>query len=669
MAAIDDARAQMRAGRLDEAERILRGIVNATPNAADALELLGASLGAQGRHAEALPWFDQAVRQRPASPALLHNRALALLATGRPHDARSDLERVVGLRPDFAPAWTALGRAHASLGDLAGAERAFRQPVVLNPASPEALYNLAFFLQTTERFDEAIAAYRKAILGNPRMVNAHNNLGNALMAKGAVDEAVKHFGEAARLAPNSIDAVSNYGAALHYAGRDMEAIPVLEQALKLQPDSPTLLANLGVAYYQVYRFTDAEAVQRKAIELAPAMDEGWINLGNALAAQGRTEEAIESYRVVVERNPGNPDAHSNLGLALQEHDDVDGAIAAYEKALALRPDHPDALNNLGFLLQESGRRDEAIAYYQRALAANPRFARAEYNLGMALLTAGDFARGWRHSEARFAVVPPVAVPRPFGIARFTAEDIGRARKIAVWQEQGIGDQLLYATMLPDLEARSVPFVLEIDARLVAAFRRAHPRWEVVAPTESAAAFASCDRHVPIASLGAILRPDAASFAAQPQSLLEADPARVTQMNTALPRDGRKWVGISWRSFQPKTRGLLQRRKSATLVEFLNLSKRDGVRLLDLQYGDTAAERAQFAREGGRLDRIEGLDLFNDIDGVLAAIEACDLVVTTSNVTAHFAGALGKETWLIYLASVPPFHYWSTDASGRCLWYP
>jgi hypothetical protein len=78
---------------------------------------------------------------------------------------------------------------------------------------------------------------------------------------------------------------------------------------------------------------------------------------------------------------------------------------------------------------------------------------------------------------------------------------------------------------------------------------------------------------------------------------------------------------------------------------------------------------RFAGEGGRLTRIEGLDLFEDIDGVLAAVQACDLVITTSNVTAHYAGALGKETWLVYLAGVPPFHYWSTDASGRCLWYP
>jgi len=669
MAELDEARTRLRSGDLAGAERILRAIVSAAPNSVDALELLGASLGAQGRHGEAIPWLDEALRQRPNGLNALHNRALALLAVGRAAEARNDLERIVGAKPDFAPAWTALARAHAMLGDPIGAERAFRKPVELNPASAEALYNLAFFHAATERVDEAIAGYRKVLAINPRLATAHNNLANALKAKGQGAEAIRHYAEAAHLAPNMIEAVSNYGAALHEVGRDREAVPVLERAHALDPQSPSVLSNLGVAYYHVNRHADAESCQRRALALDPGMHEARINLGNALGAQGREREALACYREVVEQDPGNADAQSNFGFALQEAGDVAGAMEAYEKALAVRPDHPDALNNLGFVLQEEGRRRDAIAYYRRALAVNPAFARAEYNLGLSLLCERDFVPGWRHSESRFRVVPPVAVQRSFDIPRFTASDIGRTRKLAVWLEQGVGDQILYATLLPELERRGVPFAVEIDARLVAAVRRAHPQWEVTAPQESAGAFAACDRQIPIGSLGAILRSDVAGFDAQPRSLLAPDPARAAEIRERHHEPGRRLIAISWRSFQPQGRGLVQRRKSATLMDFMALSRRDDLSLLDLQYGDTAAEREAFAAAGGRTRRVEELDLFNDIDGVLAAIEACDLVITTSNVTAHFAGALGKETWLVYLAGVPPFHYWSTDASGRCLWYP
>ena len=132
--------------------------------------------------------------------------------------------------------------------------------------------------------------------------------------------------------------------------------------------------------------------------------------------------------------------------------------------------------------------------------------------------------------------------------------------------------------------------------------------------------------------------------------------------------GRK-VGISWRSFQGSGRRHIAQRKSIPLECFAPLGER-GVKLLDLQYGDVAAERAAFdaAHPGLRIEA-PGVDLRQDIEGVLAAIACCDLVVTASNVTAHFAGAIGRRTWLVYLGANPPFHYWVPNEKGRSPWYP
>jgi len=246
------------------------------------------------------------------------------------------------------------------------------------------------------------------------------------------------------------------------------------------------------------------------------------------------------------------------------------------------------------------------------------------------------------------------------------DEIGRVRRVAVWREQGVGDQILYSTTLGELEARGQEFVVEIDARLVPAMRRAHPRWNVVAPEESAAAFAACDRHAPMADIAAMVRPTRESFASQPRAFLAADRERAARYRAQVAKPGRRVIGISWRSFQPKSRAWLETRKSAPLEDFAPLAARDDLLLLDLQYGDTAAERARFR---GELARIEGLDLFNDLDGVMAAIEACDVVVTTSSVTAHLAGATGKRTLLIYLNALPPFHYWSNRDGNHSPWYP
>jgi hypothetical protein len=173
----------------------------------------------------------------------------------------------------------------------------------------------------------------------------------------------------------------------------------------------------------------------------------------------------------------------------------------------------------------------------------------------------------------------------------------------------------------------------------------------------------------VGSLPMLLRPALASFDAQPRAILAADPQRVAAYRERIGKPGTRAVAISWRSFQPKGRGYVQRKKSAGLDAFLPLSRRADLRLLDVQYGDTRAEREAFSAAGGRLERLEDLDLFDDLDGVLAAIAACDLVVTTSNVTAHLAGAIGKETLLVYLSANPPFHYWVPRDDGRSLWYP
>ncbi|HUJ01506.1 MAG TPA: tetratricopeptide repeat protein [Usitatibacter sp.] len=667
-AALERAAALFRAGRAAEAEAILRELVAMQPANADALEVLGTTLGAQGRHEEALAVFDRARDAKPSSPSIRRNRAQALVHLGRAAEARAELEKALQIRPDHAPSWGLLGTVLGACGERSGAERAYRRALQSGP-TPQVHYNLALLLQEDGRAEEAIAGYRAALALAPAFAAAHNNLANALKEVGRVGEALAHYAEAVRADPGLADAASNYGAALREAGRADEAIPVLERAVALDPGAWAALNNLGMAWHERHR--DAEAVRcyQRALELKPELREARTNLGNSLAALGEEREAIECYRAAIARWPDHPDAYSNLGVLLQERGEVDEATACYRRALELRPDHADALSNLGYLLQEQGKLDEAVAWYERALEANPRSARAGYNLGLALLMRGDFERGWALNERRFETAPPVAVARPMAMPRLSAADLGAGHRIAVWREQGVGDQVLYSTLLPELAAGGQSFVLEADRRLVGAYRRAHPDWSIVAPEESGEAFASCTRHIPVGSLPMLLRTRRESFDRQPRSLLAADPGRSAAYRARLAAPGARVVGISWKSVQPKGRGYVQRKKSMPLAEFAALSGRGSLRLLDLQYGDTAAERAAFAAQGGRLEHLEDLDLFGDLDGVLAALEACDVVVTTSNVTAHLAGALGKETLLVYLSGNAPFHYWVPRADARSAWYP
>jgi tetratricopeptide (TPR) repeat protein len=662
---VESAYAHLRAGRLAEAEAELRRAIDVRPGP-EPLELLGVLLAQQGRPNEALAAFDRAIALKP-SPGSRHNRAQALFALGRIEEARTELEAVVASQPDLHAAWNLLGSVLAAQGD-ARAEQAYRRALMLRPDHPETHYNLGVYFLERGRLEEAIACYRKALGLRANFYAAHNNLANALRARGRADEALSHYAQAVQLEPRFAEGWSNYGAALREAGRIDEAIAALERAVALAPQSWSSVSNLGVAYLARNRMVEAIACQRRALELKPDSAEVLTHLGSALSALGEWEEAEACYLQAIERAPAFADAHNNMGMLRVERGDLAGAAASFRRALALQPGLSEATNNLGMLLEEEGRGSEAIELYRQAMRTDARNARAAYNLGIALLGRFEFAEGWELCERRYDTVPAVTPRRAFRVPRLEERGLAASRRVAVWREQGVGDQILYSTLLPALAAGGPGFVVEVDRRLVPAYARAHPGWEVVAPEDSERAFASCDAHIPVASLPRLLRPALQRFEEQPASILAADEARAARYRSRLGADGEgpPVIGVSWRSFQPKARGELGRRKSSSLQSLHALSQR--ARLLDLQYGDTASERAQFAASGGRLERLEDLDLFNDLDGLLAAIAACDLVVTTSNVTAHLAGALGKRALVVFLSARPPFHYWASP-HGRSLWYP
>jgi len=157
----------------------------------------------------------------------------------------------------------------------------------------------------------------------------------------------------------------------------------------------------------------------------------------------------------------------------------------------------------------------------------------------------------------------------------------------------------------------------------------------------------------------------ASFERQSAKTLEADRARVAHYSKVLGHQFK--IAISWRSTRADEEG---RKKSAALKDFLPLLTMPDIKCVDVQYGDTLREREELMQlRGVELNRFEEVDYYNDLDEMLAILGACDLLITTSNLNAHLAGALGKPVWLIYPSDMPPFHYWAHRGDYRSLWYP
>jgi hypothetical protein len=311
-----------------------------------------------------------------------------------------------------------------------------------------------------------------------------------------------------------------------------------------------------------------------------------------------------------------------------------------------------------------GRHDEAHHCLDKIIADHVRDsngAEAKRNKGLMLLNRGKFAAGWPLFEYRKGVGPDSR--REKEIPRWKGNALNG--KLWVWGEQGLGDHILYASMIDDLRARTNSIVVEVEPRLVGLFSRSFPDIEVIPMGESAPQ-TGIEAQIPIASLGGYLRTDWSSFQkTSERGYFTADPARTLALRSRLSGGNQKIVGISWRSVRRR----LGASKSAQLEDFLQILRLPGIRFVDLQYGDTSEDRRRLQSATGiSLTRFDDIDNTNDIDGLAALMTACDVIVSVSNTNAHLAGALGRPTWVFAPYGFSQIWYWFPETS-KSPWYP
>ncbi|MGH8641112.1 MAG: tetratricopeptide repeat protein [Burkholderiales bacterium] len=604
----------------------------------EALDRLGARDVAGAEHL-----CSQVLKKSPRHAGALHLLGLVRLAAGDAREAIALIERVVAREPHNPAALENLGVAYLTAGEAETAERHLRRALRLGAAHATLRMRLGLALMSQRRLAEAIAEMRAAAEQAPDDATVFLNLGNALAEDGRADEALASYRRILAAHPEHVDARFNMA---------------------------TQLRRMG-------RLAEAEAEYRSVLAADPSHADAHHNLGLVHQQQGLLDAAAACYRGALALDPRHARSLNNLGNILREQERHDESVSSYEKALASDPAYLDAYVNLGIAWAEQGRYAEAVAQHERALLRDPRFASARYNLALARLYLHDFGQGWpayewrlQCAEVRAGLRRDAATTGLFErLPRWGGPDEAEVGEVAIWAEQGIGDQVLFSTLLPELIGARVPFVYEVDRRLLGAYERAFPGQRFVSCHEPPHdALLRADRALLAGSLPALFRSSRDGFARQPARLLDAQANRVAYYRQRLAATGAALaVALSWRSSR---KDYLGPRKSAALSQFGELLELPGIQFLDVQYGDTVAERRALAEARATpLLRFDEVDYFNDLEEVLAILQACDLVITTSNATAHLAGALGKRTWLLYLADHPPFHYWAHDASYRCLWYP
>jgi tetratricopeptide (TPR) repeat protein len=478
------------------------------------------------------------------------------------------------------------------------------------------------------------------------------------------------------------------------------AVLALESVLKLQHDHADAHCLLGQVYGRLGQHEDAADCFSLATTFQPDHAEAYRQLGLLAFAQGRSGEALEMLRKAVTLQPENAKVHNDLGASFMRMQQPEEALAAFRRAVALAPDYANAHSNLGFLLlREFEQLNEAEAHIEEALRIDPGHAGAlcnrilvlqyrgqlnvvlehcdsliareintqevRLNRALALLTLGDFEHGWPDYEMRKRVHSNYE-SRPMPYPEWTGQPMA-GKTILVRAEQGLGDQIMFASCVPEVAALAGGCILECDAKLLPIFARSFPGvrcYTHLAKGEPGWIRDGLhpDAQVASGSLPRFFRPGLSSFP-QHAGYLRADDARVAHWRRqldALP--GKLKVGISWRGGVKSTRTGL---RSADLAGWLPVLGMEGVDFVSLQYTECSDELAALRQAHG-LRVHHWQEAIDDYDETAALVSALDLVISVQTAVVHLSGALGKPAWVM-ISAVPEWRYMSRG--GTLPWYP
>ncbi|MDB9968494.1 tetratricopeptide repeat protein [Gammaproteobacteria bacterium] len=264
---------------------------------------------------------------------------------------------------------------------------------------------LGAVFEETGRMSAALGVNQKVVALTPEDADAHSNLGNTLRELHRLEEAVTSCRKAIALKPGLAEAHYNLGNTLRELDRLEKAETSYRQAIALKPDFAEAHSNLGIMLHELGRLKNAEASFRKAIAVRPEYAEAHSNLGITLHELGRLKNAEASFRKAIAVRPEYAEAHYNLGNTLRELDRLEKAETSYRQAIALKPDFAEAHSNLGIALHELGRLEEAETSYRQAMAVKPDHADAHSNLGITLHELGRLEESIKAYNKSLSIKP------------------------------------------------------------------------------------------------------------------------------------------------------------------------------------------------------------------------------------------------------------------------
>lgn len=395
------------------------------------------------------------------------------------------------------------------------------------------------------------------------------------------------------------------------------------------------------------KFEEAEAIYDRLIQQNHSHPVLMAQMGTLYLQTERIGLAIHLLEVAARDMP-NGEVLCNLAIAYRQSGQHKKCKELFARSMKVNPT-AESIANYAALFCNVGEPEKAVELSARALKEDPNCPTAHWHTAIAKLELGQFEEGWKHWEWGFKCTPNMRIDRHE--RRAPKWDGTPGQRVLVYGEQGLGDEIMFASMLPDM-MRQNTVVLESHKRLKHLFEHSFPGLKVYGTREDEQIpwilDEKFDAQISIGSLGQFFRNQRADFPGTPY--LSAQPAK---------RGDKFRVGISW------TGGMKQgrvRTRSVPLPWWDCILNNDA-EFISLQYTD-CDEEIQRMKDAGypikQYDAIQAKDYYE----TARLVASCDLVISCCTSVIHLAGALGVPCWVM----TPHKAAWRYGVRGPMPWY-
>lgn len=384
------AEKQFQAGKLGEAENLLRSALKLQPNNADAVYALGLVAFRAGKIDAAIMLIAEAIELNPSAVRFHTNICAMYEMTGQYQKAIEHGRIAVTLRPQSSESHNNLGVAYLSQGEVSVAIEHFSKAIEADGRNADAFSNRSKAQLRLRRFANAEKDARAATTVAPNSASTHNALGAALLARGDFAGAEQAVRRALAITPGNRDAMLNLALSLKGQKKLDDALAIANQAAQMFPDRVEPISLAAAICLDRRAHEAAGRLVEQALALDPDNVDTLLVAGRLHTEELRNEKALEFFQRAVAAQPANAEAHNLLGSALRQAGDFDGALKALERSLALNPDNCGAFVDIGETKRfQSDSDPHLLAMREREKSADTLSAEQQMMLHFALGKACD----------------------------------------------------------------------------------------------------------------------------------------------------------------------------------------------------------------------------------------------------------------------------------------